>query len=339
MMTTTNIGIDLGTTSVLIYTKEKGLVLSEPSVIAQDTRTGRIIGVGKDAYEMLGRTPDRIRAVKPLEDGVVSDYIMTEEMIKHYVRRVSKNRIFKPSIVFCIPSGTTDVESMAVVDAAITAGARRVFLIEEPLAAAIGAGIDVLKPCGQMVVDIGGGTADIAVISLGGIVTKKSVKMAGNKFNQAVVRCVKQNHNVLIGEKTAEQIKIKLGSAIPIEKDETMEVKGRNLYTGLPQKIEVSASEVYEGLKESISVIIAAIRQVLDVTPPELTGDIITTGVILTGGGAMLKGLDKLITKETGLRSQLAQDPIECVAKGTQKCLSMISELKEGFLDPYDNKR
>lgn len=335
-MALANIGIDLGTTSVLIYTRDKGLVLQEPSVIAQDTRTGRIIGVGKEAYDMLGRTPDRIRAVKPLEDGVVSDYIMTEEMIKHYVKRVSKNRIFKPSIVFCIPSGTTDVESMAVVDAAITAGARKVFLIEEPLAAAIGAGIDVLLPCGQMVVDVGGGTADIAVISLGGIVTKKSVKMAGNKFNTAIVECVRKNHNVLIGEKTAEQIKIKIGSAMPVDEDETMEVKGRSLTTGLPQKISVCASEVYEGLKESVSTIILAIRQVLDVTPPELTGDIISTGVMLTGGGAMLKGLDKLVTKETGLRCHLAENPIECVAKGTQMCLSMIDELKEGFLDPHE---
>lgn len=335
-MALANIGIDLGTTSVLIYTRDKGLVLQEPSVIAQDTRTGRIIGVGKEAYDMLGRTPDRIRAVKPLEDGVVSDYIMTEEMIKHYVKRVSRNRIFKPSIVFCIPSGTTDVESMAVVDAAITAGARKVFLIEEPLAAAIGAGIDVLLPCGQMVVDVGGGTADIAVISLGGIVTKKSVKMAGNKFNTAIVECVRKNHNVLIGEKTAEQIKIKIGSAMPVDEDETMEVKGRSLTTGLPQKISVSASEVYEGLKESVSTIITAVRQVLDVTPPELTGDIISTGVMLTGGGAMLKGLDRLVTQETGLRSHLADNPIECVAKGTQMCLSMIDELKEGFLDPHE---
>jgi rod shape-determining protein MreB len=336
IMALANIGIDLGTTSVLIYTREKGLVLQEPSVIAQDTRTGRIIGVGKEAYDMLGRTPDRIRAVKPLEDGVVSDYIMTEEMIKHYVKRVSKNRIFKPSIVFCIPSGTTDVESMAVVDAAITAGARKVFLIEEPLAAAIGAGIDVLLPCGQMVVDVGGGTADIAVISLGGIVTKKSVKMAGNKFNTAIVECVRRNHNVLIGEKTAEQIKIKIGSAMPVDPVETIEVKGRSLTTGLPQKVTVSSTEVYEGLKESVSVIIAAVRQVLDVTPPELTGDIISTGVMLTGGGAMLRGLDKLIAKETGLRCHLADNPIECVAKGTQMCLSMITELKEGFLDPHE---
>ena len=239
-----DIGIDLGTTSVLIYTREKGVVLTEPSVIAVDTQSGKVIAVGSEAYKMLGRTPDRIRAVRPLEDGVISDYVMTEEMIKHYVRQVCSNRIFKPRIVFCIPSGTTDVESMAVVDAAIMAGARKIFLIEEPLAAAIGAGINVLAPEGNMIVDIGGGTTDIAVISLGGIVTKTSVKMAGNKFDEAIVRAVKNNHNVLIGEKTGEQVKKTIGSAYPPDEEKTMEIKGRNLYTGFPQKITVTSGEI-----------------------------------------------------------------------------------------------
>lgn len=334
-----DIGIDLGTTSVLIYTKEKGVVLTEPSVIAVDTQTGKVISVGSEAYKMLGRTPDRIRAVRPLEDGVISDYVMTEEMIKHYVRRVCSNRIFKPRIVFCIPSGTTDVESMAVVDAAIMAGARKIFLIEEPLAAAIGAGLDVLAPEGNMIVDIGGGTTDIAVISLGGIVTKTSVKMAGNKFDQAIVKAIKNRHNVLIGEKTAESVKKNIGCAYPPSEEKTMEIKGRNLYTGFPQKITVTSTEVYEALKELVEIIITAVISVLDVTPPELTGDIIKNGIHLTGGGAMLDGLDKLITERTGLKCRLANDPVECVAIGTQKCLKYIDELKEGFINPLASKR
>ncbi|HAB00980.1 MAG TPA: rod shape-determining protein [Ruminococcaceae bacterium] len=329
-----DIGIDLGTTSVLIYTREKGVVLTEPSVIAVDTQSGKVIAVGSEAYKMLGRTPDRIRAVRPLEDGVISDYVMTEEMIKHYVRQVCSNRIFKPRIVFCIPSGTTDVESMAVVDAAIMAGARKIFLIEEPLAAAIGAGINVLAPEGNMIVDIGGGTTDIAVISLGGIVTKTSVKMAGNKFDEAIVRAVKNNHNVLIGEKTGEQVKKNIGSAYPPAEEKTMEIKGRNLYTGFPQKITVTSGEIYDALKELVEVIITAVVSVLDVTPPELTGDIIKNGIYLTGGGSLLSGLDKLISERTGLKCRVADDPVECVAIGTQKCLKYASELKEGFYNP-----
>ncbi len=329
-----DIGIDLGTTSVLIYTREKGVVLTEPSVIAVDTQSGKVIAVGSEAYKMLGRTPDRIRAVRPLEDGVISDYVMTEEMIKHYVRQVCSNRIFKPRIVFCIPSGTTDVESMAVVDAAIMAGARKIFLIEEPLAAAIGAGINVLAPEGNMIVDIGGGTTDIAVISLGGIVTKTSVKMAGNKFDEAIVRAVKNNHNVLIGEKTGEQVKKTIGSAYPPDEEKTMEIKGRNLYTGFPQKITVTSGEIYDALKELVEVIITAVVSVLDVTPPELTGDIIKNGIYLTGGGSLLSGLDKLISERTGLKCRVADDPVECVAIGTQKCLKYASELKEGFYNP-----
>ena len=329
-----DIGIDLGTTSVLIYTREKGVVLTEPSVIAVDTQSGKVIAVGSEAYKMLGRTPDRIRAVRPLEDGVISDYVMTEEMIKHYVRQVCSNRIFKPRIVFCIPSGTTDVESMAVVDAAIMAGARKIFLIEEPLAAAIGAGINVLAPEGNMIVDIGGGTTDIAVISLGGIVTKTSVKMAGNKFDEAIVRAVKNNHNVLIGEKTGEQVKKTIGSAYPPDGEKTMEIKGRNLYTGFPQKITVTSGEIYDALKELVEVIITAVVSVLDVTPPELTGDIIKNGIYLTGGGSLLSGLDKLISERTGLKCRVADDPVECVAIGTQKCLKYASELKEGFYNP-----
>ena len=272
--------------------------------------------------------------MRPLEDGVISDYVMTEEMIKHYVRQVCSNRIFKPRIVFCIPSGTTDVESMAVVDAAIMAGARKIFLIEEPLAAAIGAGINVLAPEGNMIVDIGGGTTDIAVISLGGIVTKTSVKMAGNKFDEAIVRAVKNNHNVLIGEKTGEQVKKTIGSAYPPDEEKTMEIKGRNLYTGFPQKITVTSGEIYDALKELVEVIITAVVSVLDVTPPELTGDIIKNGIYLTGGGSLLSGLDKLISERTGLKCRVADDPVECVAIGTQKCLKYASELKEGFYNP-----
>ena len=316
-MISTDIGIDLGTASILVYVKGKGVVLKEPSVVAFDRDTNMIKAIGEEARLMLGRTPGNIVAVRPLRQGVISDYIVTEKMIKYFVQKALGKRTFKkPNISICVPSGVTEVEKKAVEEAAFAAGAREVHLIEEPVAAAIGAGIDISKPCGNMIVDIGGGTSDIAVISLGGTVVNTSLKVAGDDFDEAIVRYVRKKHNLLIGDRTAEDIKIKIGTTYPLVEDESMEVRGRNLVTGLPKTVTVTASETEEALHETTSQIVEAVIGVLERTPPELSADILDRGIVLTGGGALLRGLDTLIQNETGIEVHIAESPLDCVALG-----------------------
>ena len=312
-----DIGIDLGTASILVYIKGKGVVLKEPSVVAFDRDTNKIKAIGEEARLMLGRTPGNIVAVRPLRQGVISDYTVTEKMIKYFIQKALGKKSFrKPRISVCVPSGVTEVEKKAVEEAAFAAGAREVHLIEEPVAAAIGAGIDISKPCGNMIVDIGGGTSDIAVISLGGTVVNTSLKVAGDDFDEAIVRYVRKKHNLLIGDRTAEDIKIKIGTTYPLVEDESMEVRGRNLVTGLPKTVTVTASETEEALHETTSQIVEAVIGVLERTPPELSADILDRGIVLTGGGALLRGLDTLIQNETGIEVHIAESPLDCVALG-----------------------
>ena len=315
-MAVTDIGIDLGTASVLVYVKGKGVVLKEPSVVAFDRDTNVIKAIGEEARLMLGRTPGNIIAVRPLRQGVISDYTITEKMIKYFVQKAVGTRIFKkPRISICVPSGVTEVEKKAVEDAGYAAGARSVHLIEEPVAAAIGAGIDIAKPCGNMIVDIG--TSDIAVISLGGTVVNTSLKVAGDDFDEAIVRYMRKKHNLLIGERTAEDIKIRIGTTYPLVEDESMEVRGRNLVTGLPKTVTVTASETEEALREPAGQIVEAVIEVLERTPPELSADILDRGIVLTGGGALLRGLEELIEEKTGINTMTAEDPMKVVAIGT----------------------
>lgn len=331
-----DVGIDLGTASVLVYVKGRGIVLQEPSVVAVDTNTKQLLAVGEEAQRMLGRTPGNIVAIRPLKDGVISDYDMTEKMLRHFLDRICKRRIFKPRVMICVPSGVTEVEERAVIDAAIQAGASRTYLIEEPIAGAIGAGIDISKPCGNMIVDIGGGTTDIAVISLGGIVVSESIKVAGDKFDDAIVKYIRKKHNILIGERTAETLKVNIGCVFPRteedikERPETMEVRGRSLVSGLPKTITVTADEMYEAFDETSAAIVDAVKVVLEKTPPELVGDISSKGIIMTGGGSLVWGLNKLIERETGIRCEVAQDAVSCVAIGTGKSLEVIDVLQEG---------
>ena len=325
-----DIGIDLGTASVLVYVKGKGVVLNEPSVVAIDKNTGKLLKVGAEAQAMLGRTPGNIVAIRPLREGVISDYDMTERMLREFLRKVVGGfQLFKPRVIICVPSGITEVEERAVVDAGIQAGARRVYLIEEPVAAAIGAGIDISKPDGHMVVDIGGGTSDIAVISLSGVVESASIKVAGDQFNEAIVKYMRRKHNVLVGERTAEQIKIEIGSAYPMDPEMTMEIKGRNLVDGLPKNIVVHSEDVREALLECLVKITSAIKETLERTPPELSADIIDHGITLTGGGALLRGLDQLIQSETGIDVHVAEDPLDCVAKGAGAVLDHVDVLHD----------
>lgn len=318
----TDIGIDLGTATVLIYVKGKGIVLREPSVVAMERDTKKILAIGTEARKMLGRTPGNIIATRPLREGVIADYDVTEAMLKSFISRVSGSRFFsRPRVMVCVPAGVTTVEKRAVIEAAIEAGARSATLIEEPLAAALGAGLDITQPSGHMVVDIGGGTTDIAVLSLGGVVRSESLRIGGDKFDEALVRYVKAKHNLLIGERTAEEIKIAVGSAGCDSRNETMDVRGRDLIHGLPKNITITSEETREALAESVSAICDSIRSVLEATPPELAADIIERGVIMTGGGAMIHGLDKVITARTGVPAYLADDPISCVALGTGKAL------------------
>ncbi|MGL4362133.1 MAG: rod shape-determining protein [Cellulosilyticaceae bacterium] len=312
-----DIGIDLGTASVLIYIKGKGIILKEPSIVAINTKTGKVIAVGDEAYAMLGRTPASITSIRPLKRGVIDDYDATEKMLKYFIHKAIGNRLIKPRIAVCVPSGVTDVEQRAVEDATRQAGARSVAIIEEPVAAAIGAGIDISQAYGNMIVDIGGGTADIAVISLGGTVVKRSLAVAGDNFDDAIVRYVRKKYNLLIGERTAEDIKIKIGSAYPRKETVNMDVKGRDLVSGLPKNVEMSSDEIFGALIECSEAIITAIYAVLETTPPELAADISERGILLTGGGSMIYGLDKLITERTGIKAVLAEDAISCVAIGT----------------------
>ena len=322
-----DIGIDLGTATVIAYAKGKGIVLREPSVVAVDNNTGEVLAVGKEARRMLGRTPGNIVATRPLRDGVISNYTVTEKMLKYFINRVCGKFIFAPRIMICIPSQVTEVEKKAVIAAASQAGARKVYLIEEPIAAAIGAGIDISKPCGNMVVDIGGGTTDIAVISLGGSVVSTSIKVAGDKFDEAIVRYIKKKYNTIIGERTAEDLKINIGCVYPKIQDMEMDIRGRDLATGLPKTITVRSSEMLEALIEPAMQVVDAVHSVLEKTPPELAADISDRGVYMTGGGCLIDGLDKLLQEQLGLNVMIAQDAVSCVALGTGKALDNLDAL------------
>lgn len=320
-----DIGIDLGTASILVYIRGKGIVLREPSVISIDKNTGLVLAVGDEARRMLGRTPGNIIAIRPLKEGVISDYDITEKMLKYFLRKVVGNRLFgKPRVIICVPSGVTEVEKRAVLDAATEAGAGKTFLIEEPIAAAIGAGLDISKACGHMVVDIGGGTTDIAVISLGGAVLTESIKIAGNNFDEAIIKYMRKRHNLLIGERTAEDMKISIGSAYPRKEQIFMDVTGRNLISGLPKTINISSEEMIGALEDPVNAILEKVHAALERTPPELAADISEQGIVMTGGGALLYGIDKLIQESTKIAVYVAEDPISCVALGTGMALESL---------------
>ena len=324
MLFSQDIGVDLGTANTLVFVKGKGIVIREPSVVAVDERTNpkTVVAVGSDAKRMIGRTPGSITAVRPLKDGVIADFDMTADMLKAFIKRaISGSPFNRARVMICIPSGVTEVERRAVHDAAKSAGARYVSLIEEPMAAAIGAGLPVLEATGSMIVDIGGGTSEVAVISLGDIVTSKSVRVAGDNFDEAIISYVKRTFNLLIGERSAEDIKLKLGSAYPYEGEAAMEIKGRNLIDGLPKSVEITSEQVRQALADPVDEILDSIRYTLDRTPPELSADIIERGITLTGGGALLRGLDKLISAETGMPVRVAENPLDCVVRGTGICL------------------
>ena len=326
-----NIGIDLGTATVLVYIKGQGIVIREPSVVAIDRDTNTILSVGEEARRMLGRTPGNIVAIRPLREGVISNYEITEKMLKYFIQKaIGKRSFVKPTIAVCVPSSVTEVERRAVEDATRQAGARRVHIIEEPIAAAIGSGIDISKAHGSMVVDIGGGTTDIAVISLGGTVVSKSLKIAGDNFDDAIIKYMRKKHNVLIGERTAEDLKIKIGTAFERSVPVSLDVRGRNLITGLPKNITVTSEEMHEALRESVTAICESVHNVLEKTPPELASDIADRGIIMTGGGSLLYGLDKLITSETGINTIVAEDSISCVAVGTGQYIEFLTEGKRG---------
>ncbi|MGM0379216.1 MAG: rod shape-determining protein [Bacillota bacterium] len=336
------IGIDLGTASVLAFRKKKGIILQEPSVVALDRNTDKVLAVGTEARQMLGRTPGNIVAIRPLKDGVISDYDVTEKMLRHFINKTCGNRrIFKPKVVICVPSGVTEVEKRAVIDATVEAGGGKTYLIEEPIAAAIGAGLDITKPDGNMVIDIGGGTTDIAVISLGGIVVSNSIKVAGDKFDKAIMKYMKKSHNLLIGERTAEDLKINIGTASVRSKLKKMECRGRDLITGLPKTVTVNSEEMSDALSEEINSICDAVHTVLERTPPELASDISSRGIVMTGGGALLSNLNKLLEKRTGIPTYIAEDAISCVAKGTGESLKHLSTLEKSMVSNknYRNTR
>lgn len=327
-----DIGVDLGTANVLVYIKGKGVVLREPSVVAIDRDTNKVLAIGEEARKMLGRTPGNIVAIRPLREGVIADYDTTESMLRHFIEKVAgRSFIFKPRIMVCIPSGVTTVEKRAVLEAAVQAGARKTYLIEEPLAAALGAGLDISEPYGAMVVDIGGGTTDVAVISLGGIVASESLRIGGDKFDDAIMRYVKKEYNMMIGERTAEEIKMNIGTAIRGRREGSMEVRGRDLLSGLPKTVRMSAVETGEALNEPVEAIVQCVKAVLETTPPELAADIMDRGIVMTGGGALLYALDELIQKETGIPTYLAEDPLSCVALGTGKALESIGNLEDSL--------
>ena len=327
-----DIGIDLGTASVLVYVRGRGVVLKEPSVIALDTDTNTIRAIGEEARMMLGRTPGNIVAIRPLRQGVISDYTTTEKMLKYFIQKaVGRKNFRKPRISVCVPSGVTEVEKKAVEDATYQAGARYVEIIEEPIAAAIGAGIDIGRPCGNMIVDIGGGTTDIAVISLGGAVVSNSIKVAGDDFDEAIVRYMRKKHNLLIGDNTAEDIKIKIGTAFKRPEIEYLEVTGRNLVTGLPRTVKVSSEETEEALRDTTGQVVEAIHSVLEKTPPELAADIAARGIVLTGGGSLLRGLEDLIAYKTGINTMTAEDPMTAVAIGTGKYVEFLAGYSDNF--------
>jgi len=321
-----DIGIDLGTANTLVYVRNQGIVLNEPSVVAIEQATGRVLAIGSAAKEMTGRTPSGIAAIRPLRDGVIADFDISEKLIADFIRRVVKHKyLMKPRVIISVPSGITEVEKRAVRDSAENAGAREVYLLAEPMAAAIGVGLPVEQPSGSMVIDIGGGTSEIAVIALNGIVNDTSIRVAGDEFDEAIIMYLKKNYNLLIGELTAEEIKIKIGSAVPLEKELTMDIKGRDLVAGVPKTLKLSSVQVREALSETIDIIVEAVRQALERTPPELASDILERGIVLTGGGALLRGLDKRLREETNLPVNIADDPLTCVVRGTGKVLENFS--------------
>ena len=325
-----DIGIDLGTASVLVFKKGEGIVLHEPSVVALDRTTNKAIAIGEEARQMLGRTPGNIVAIRPLREGVIADYDTTEKMLRYFIRRVMGNKLFlRPRVIVCIPTGATDVEERAVRQATLASGAKQAFIIEEPLAAALGAGINIAEATGNMVVDIGGGTSDIAVLSLGGMVCNTSLRVGGDKFDEAIVRYVRKEYSLMIGERTAENIKMRVGTAWVSDenKDRSMEVRGRDLLSGLPKTINLTSAESWVALEEPVYAVIEAVKKVLEVTPPELAADIVNTGIVMTGGGSLLDGLDQLLAQETQLPVQIADDPISCVAMGTGKALNEMNIL------------
>jgi rod shape-determining protein MreB len=325
-----DIGIDLGTANTLIYVKGRGIMLREPSVVAINRYTKDVLAVGNEAKEMVGRTPDSIIAVRPLSEGVISDFSMTYKMIKFFLKKVLKSGVFaKPRVVACVPSGVTDVEKRAVEEAVLQSGAKEVYIVEESMASAVGAGLPVVEPFGNMVIDIGGGTSEVAVISLGAIVTSKSVRVAGNAFDEAIINYVKKSHSLHIGDRTAETVKIKIGSVYECtDLDDYMDVRGRDLVSGLPRNIEISKEEAREALLEPIKIVVDAVKETLEITPPELSADIVEKGIILTGGGALLHGLDKLLSEETMLSVRVADNPLDCVALGAGLLLEEIETLK-----------
>jgi len=325
-----DIGIDLGTASVLVYVKGKGIVLNEPSVVAIDKNSGQVIAVGEEARRMLGRTPGNIVAIRPMKEGVIADYDVTEKMLRYFIgKAINKRFFFKPRVMVGIPSGVTSVEERAVKQASVSAGAREAFLIEEPLAAALGAGLEISQPNGSMVVDIGGGTTDVAVLSLGGIVTSKSIRIGGDKIDEALIRYMRRFHNLMIGERTAEELKIEVGTAYPKEKgDASIEIRGRDLVSGLPKTVSITSREAHEAIKEPLEAIMLATKEVLEKTPPELAADIMNKGIVLTGGGSLLHGLDKYLASETHLPVHIADNAIQCVALGTAKALVNLDLLE-----------
>lgn len=338
-----DIGIDLGTANVLVYVDGKGIVLEEPSVVAIEKNTNTVLAVGNEARKMIGRTPANIEVIRPLKDGVISDYEATEKMLKYFTERIVEKKGFRrlvmPRIMVCVPTGVTEVEKRAVEEATREAGAREVYIIEEPIAAAIGAGMDISLPNGNMVIDIGGGTTDIAVISLGGAVVSDSIKIGGDKFDAAIVTYIKKKHNLLIGERSAEKLKMEIGTAMKDSEEMLMNISGRNIIKGLPETIEVSSQEIAEALEECIKQIVATTRVVLEKTPPELAADISTSGIVMTGGGALLRNLDKRIEKATGIKVMVADDPLSCVARGTGSSLSTLDLLETGGTFKRRNKK
>ena len=324
-----DIGIDLGTANTLVYVKGQGIVLREPSVVAVRSGTSQVLAVGDEAKRMLGRTPGNIVAVRPLKDGVIADFEMTESMLRHFITKVHNRKWVRPRVVIAVPSGITEVEKRAVKESAAHAGAREVYLIEEPMAAAIGVGLPVQDAAGNMIIDIGGGTTEVALISLSGIVLSRSVRVAGDELDEAIAYYVKRAYNLMIGERTAEEIKIKIGSAYPVEKETSMEVKGRDLVAGLPKTLTITSQEVREALLEPISTIVESVRVTLERCPPELSADLVDRGLVLAGGGALLRGLDKLLQEETGLPVHVAEDPLSAVAEGTGRALSELKVLRQ----------
>lgn len=331
-----DMGIDLGTANTLVYVKGRGIVMREPSVVAIQKDSGQILAVGEEAKQMIGRTPGNIVAIRPMKDGVIADFDTTQSMIKYFIAKALRSRTFlvRPRVVIGVPSGVTAVEERAVREAALQAGAREAYLIEEPMAAAIGAGLPVHEPTGNMIVDIGGGTTEVAVISLGGIVTSRSIRVGGDEMDESIIHHIKRNYNLMIGERTAEEIKIKIGTAYPLDNEETEEVRGRDLVTGLPKTIIVTADEIYRALSEPVSSIMEAIRNTLERTPPELSSDIMDRGIMMAGGGGMLRGLDRLVSEETHMPVHQAEDPLLAVAYGSGRVLENIDILKKVLIQP-----